>query len=347
MNSDQDNQPLHGSIAVFPLDTDAEPLLAFRQLFPFQIAVAVDSVHPSLANSDASLLFGQDAFGIPTTSKLIDIGGRAETVLLFDVTALSRASHSDMMRSTLEYCLESRKAVFALGPQDPMDYDDLYEQAKQKGLAFQSSGAFMRELIAAGPPHRVGDVSVPVVLVLGTSFNQGKFKAQLSLKSSLSREGYQAALVGTNPLCALMTNGFYVPQDPRSRYTLDLRSQLPYWESMIAAAFESRPHFILVGAQGHTVSPRLYEIGAAEENAERDELPREVLLARNRHPAWIEAGRGDSMRKYLRLGNSYTQNDCRDRAIGPISGHYAASQPACTLQEPIWIQPTARPQALV
>jgi uncharacterized NAD-dependent epimerase/dehydratase family protein len=273
-----DNQPVHGSVAVFPLDRDAEPMLFFSHLFPFRIASAVDPVHPSMASRDAGLLFGPAALGIPAVPRLCEVARDTGTVVLFDVTALAGASHPDVMRSTMQHCLDTGKNLFALGPQDPLDYPDLCTQAKAKGLTFQSAGGFARELLTAQPPHRVRDISIPVVLVLGTSFGQGKFKAQLSLKGSLSAEGYEVALVGTNPLCALMRRSFYVPQDPRSQYTQDLREQLPYWESVLGKAFESQPHLILVGGRGYTVPPRLYALGSAVEDPDPAGLPREYSL---------------------------------------------------------------------
>src|ERR1039458_937375 len=248
-------------VAIYPFDNTTETIIANRDQFDFQIDCVIDPVHPSIVGKDAGLLYGNSEVGIPAFANLDGIKLHTETVIIGDLEELRRAERKDYLREALEWAVRNNKHVFSLGPVEPQIYRKICLEAEQKRIHLASAHAFSQEIASSDISDLKFDVDVPVIGVFGTSFNQGKFATQLGLRRWLGREGYETALVGTNPICALLKRGVYMTQDLRCAYTLPVRTRTAYWETAVARAFSAwRPHAIIVGSQGGIVPPKLYSV---------------------------------------------------------------------------------------
>jgi len=95
------------------------------------------------------------------------------------------------------------------------------------------------------------DVSVPIILVVGTSNKQGKFTTQIRLKEVLASKGYEVSHVSTEPQGVLLGADFVFPYGYNS--TVDVNVYL--WGKMIDVVMKgvekyNSPHIIISGTQG-------------------------------------------------------------------------------------------------
>jgi len=171
-------------------------------------------------------------------------------------------THQDVLLPVLGWAAERAKNVFSLAPIEPHVYRDLYARATGSGLRWGSSS----ECAARYAEPDSGswelleleyDVDCPIVGVFGTSHNQGKLTAQLALRRRLQKEGYQVGHVGSNAVCALLTNGVCVPWTP---VPVSYADYVAYVRTAVATVFQSRPHIIIAASQGGVVPPILYNL---------------------------------------------------------------------------------------
>ena len=97
----------------------------------------------------------------------------------------------------------------------------------------------------------VPNVSVPVVLVVGTSNKQGKVTTQMRLKEVLISEGYKVSHISTEPQGALLGADFVFPYGHQS--TVEVNEDL--WGKMMSVVTKgvekyNSPHIIISGTQG-------------------------------------------------------------------------------------------------
>jgi uncharacterized NAD-dependent epimerase/dehydratase family protein len=95
------------------------------------------------------------------------------------------------------------------------------------------------------------NVSVPVILVVGTSNKQGKITTQLRLKEILTSDGYRVSHISTEPQGALLGADFVFPYGHKS--TVEVNEDL--WGKMISVVMKgvekyNSPHLIISGTQG-------------------------------------------------------------------------------------------------
>ncbi|MGO8930643.1 MAG: S8 family serine peptidase [Limisphaerales bacterium] len=265
MGSSTNSEPLRmKNVAIYPYDRTTEPLLRYKDQFKFQIDCVIDPVHISMSGKDAGSLFGLGELDIRVIPDLNGLKPETETLIIGDLEDLKKGERKDFLYIALDYAVKNNKNVSSLAPVEPHIYRVLCDQAQQKHLSFVSAHDATREILTGDLHARTPDVDAPVIGVLGTSFNQAKFATQLALRRALREKGYEVAVVGTNPICALLDNGVYVTQDRRSHQAVETTNQTVCWEMAITKACERRPQVIIVGSQGGVVPPRLYKTSAKE-----------------------------------------------------------------------------------
>lgn len=263
-------------VAVYPLDPHTEVLLANKDQFPFHIGCVVDPVHSSTAGKDAGFLYDSGDLGIPVVQDLDAISSEVETLIVGDLSALAKAERQEQLRPVLQWAVRNGRNVYSLGPEDVQANRELVEEARQKQLAFDSAGALGKH--ALNQTHAGRDVEVPVVGIFGTSFNQGKMATQLALRRCLIKENYKVSLIGSNPLCVLLNNSFFMTQDQRSPYCLPNAQQFRVLEQSLYQATERQSQLILVGSQGPVVSFKPYSLKTLALQPLMSDLPKEYTL---------------------------------------------------------------------
>ena len=249
--------------ALYPYNKEMHALMRGRDLLGFEIVGIGDPIGKGLTGKDAGKAIGLPPVGFQVAPRLAAALQGADTLILGYVDELSRIRRKDVLREAVQMALDQGVHVFSLLALPRERYADLYEQAEAKGLrlyypALAAKDAQQTLASASQCPQ----VDVPVVAVLGTSSQQGKFTLQLALRRRLMELGYRVGQIGTEHHAALFGMDCAFPMG----YAVSIEMPLDYYAPYLDAKMRQinqrkRPHLILVGSQSGTVP---YNVSAPE-----------------------------------------------------------------------------------
>lgn len=99
---------------------------------------------------------------------------------------------------------------------------------------------------------------VPILAVIGTSNRQGKFTAQLRIKTILETEGYKVSFLSTEPHGELLGADFSFPYGFMSTVNIDRDNWSIFLRTMVKGLIHyNKPDILITGIQGGIV-PRAY-----------------------------------------------------------------------------------------
>lgn len=249
--------------ALYPYNKEMHALMRGRDLLDFEIVGIGDPIGKGLTGKDAGKAIGLPSVGFQVAPRLAAALQGADTLILGYVDELSRIRKKDVLREAVQMALDQGVHVFSLLALPRERYADLYEQAEAKGLrlyypALTAKDAQQTLASASQYPQ----VDVPVVAVLGTSSQQGKFTLQLALRCRLLELGYRVGQIGTEHHAALFGMDCAFPMGYAASIEMPLDYYAPYLDAKMRQINQrKRPHLILVGSQSGTVP---YNVSAPE-----------------------------------------------------------------------------------
>ena len=251
-------------VAIYPYDRQTHPILAFADVFEFQIDAVIDPVHSSAHGKDAGIVYSKEPLNIPVFAEISNVPIDVDTLIIGNTSDLSQGMHEDILLRTLTWAVENDKNIFSFSSVEPHIYRNLYELARKKNLMWYSPSNFLSTVWDSDTQELEQDIDSPVIGIFGTSYNQGKLTTQLALKKWLHKEGYEVGNVGTNPIHALLENGICVMQDKRIPQYISLTEQVPYLRIAMAEVFQCRPYLVITGSQGGIIPPKLYNTNTSD-----------------------------------------------------------------------------------
>lgn len=241
--------------ALYPYNKEMHSLVRGRGLLGFEIVGVGDPVAKGLVGQDAGEAIGLPAAGLPIAPSLAAVLRGADTLILGYMDQLSRIHKRDLLREAVQTAIDQGVHVFSLLALPHERYADLYEQAEAKGLRLYYPVLSFKEIrqtlrLAEHWPQ----VNVPVLAVIGTSAQQGKFTLQLALRRRLLELGYRVGQIGTEHHSALFGMDCAFPMG----YAASIEMPLDYYTSYLDAKMREINHrerrdLILVGTQSGTV----------------------------------------------------------------------------------------------
>ncbi len=241
--------------ALYPYNKEMHTLMRGRDLLGFEIVGIGDPIGKGLTGQDAGKALGLPPAGFKVAPRLAAALQGADTLILGYVDELGRIRKKDVLREAVQVALDQGVHVFSLLALPREHYADLYEQAEAKGLKLYypalSAQDAQQTLSSASqyPP-----VDVPVVAVLGTSSQQGKFTLQLALRRRLLALGYRVGQLGTEHHAALFGMDATFPMGYAASVEMPLDGYTPYLDAKLREVnHRQRPHLIVVGSQSGTV----------------------------------------------------------------------------------------------
>ena len=241
--------------ALYPYNKEMHALMRGRDLLGFEIVGIGDPIGKGLTGKDAGKAIGLPPVGFQVAPRLAAALQGADTLILGYVDELSRIRKKDVLREAVQMALDQGVHVFSLLALPRERYADLYEQAEAKGLylyypALSAKDAQQTLASASQYPQ----VDVPVVAVMGTSSQQGKFTLQLALRRRLLELGYRVGQIGTEHHAALFGMDATFPMGYAASIEMPLDYYAPYLDAKMRQINQrKRPHLILVGSQSGTV----------------------------------------------------------------------------------------------
>ncbi|MXX38255.1 MAG: DUF1611 domain-containing protein [Gemmatimonadetes bacterium] len=246
-----------------PYNKEMHALMRGRDLLGFEIVGIGDPIGKGLTGKDAGKAIGLPSVDFQVAPRLAaalqglrpELSRRADTLILGYVDELSRIRRKDVLRETVEMALDQGLHVFSLLALPRERYADLYEQAEAKGLHLYYPALSAREAQQTlASASQYPQVDVPVVAVLGSGPQQGKFTLQLALRRRLMELGYRVGQIGTEHHAALFGMDCAFPMGYAPSVEIPLDYYAPYLDAKMRQINQrKRPHLILAGSQSGTV----------------------------------------------------------------------------------------------
>jgi uncharacterized NAD-dependent epimerase/dehydratase family protein len=241
--------------AVYPYSKEMHSLVRYRDLLSFEVVGVCDPVGKGMVGRDAGEVIGEPCANLKIHPSLRTAMAGADTLILGYVDQLSRIRKRDLLREYVGTALDEGCNVFSFQSLDSDRYADLFELARQKNLhlAFPTitPTEIFQALKGSLPPH---SVDVPVLSILGTSSQQGKFTLQLALRRKFIQAGFRVGQLGTEHHARLLGMDAVFPMGYASPLRLPLQYYVPFLDyKMREICRNSHPDIILTGSQSGTV----------------------------------------------------------------------------------------------
>ena len=240
---------------VYPMNKEMHAMIRYADLLTFEVIGVADHVGKGMVGKDAGKAIGIEEVGIQVFAriqKLMDLD--ADTLILGYVDQLGRIQEKDLIEEYVGLALDKGLNVFSFLPVRKESYPALHRRAELKGLRISYPDVSVEEANhAIQYPNQYPQVDVPVLAVLGTSSQQGKFTLQLGLRKRLIDLGYRVGQLGTEHHSCLFGMDAVFPIGYASPVHLPIRFYVPYLDHKMREINSRDPDLILVGSQSGTI----------------------------------------------------------------------------------------------
>ncbi len=246
---------------LYPYNKEMHSMVRYSDLLAFEIVGVADPIGKGMVGKDAGKVIGESQVNLRISPNIRRAMADADTLILGYVDQLSRIRKRDLLREYVQLALDAGCHVFSFQALDPNLYGDLYELADKKGLRLVYPHIYSEE-IAYAIQHfnALPPVDVPVLSVMGTSSQQGKFTLQLALRRRLIQKGYKVGQIGTEHHSRLFGMDAAFPMGYASPLKLPFQHYIPYLDyKMREICQRTQPDIILTGSQSGTIPYHVQE----------------------------------------------------------------------------------------
>ena len=246
---------------LYPYNKEMHSLVRYRDLLAFEIVGVADPIGKGMVGKDAGKVIGEPVANLRISPNIRRAMADAGTLILGYVDQLARIRKRDLLRDYVQLALDEGCHVFSFQALDPTVYGDLYELADKKGLRLAYPHVHREEITHAIQHfHAFPPVDVPVLSVMGTSSQQGKFTLQLALRRRLIQKGYKVGQIGTEHHARLFGMDAAFPMGYASPLKLPFQHYIPYLDYKIREICQrTQPDIILTGSQSGTIPYHVQE----------------------------------------------------------------------------------------
>ena len=246
---------------LYPYNKEMHSMVRYRDLLAFEIVGVADPIGKGMVGKDAGKVIGEFHANLRISPNIRHTMADADTLILGYVDQLSRIRKRDLLRDYVQLSLDEGCHVFSFQALDPAVYGDLYELADNKGLRLAYPHVPKEEIAQAIQNfNTLLPVDVPVLSVMGTSSQQGKFTLQLALRRRLIQKGYKVGQIGTEHHARLFGMDAAFPMGYASPLKLPFQHYIPYLDYKIREICQrTQPDIILTGSQSGTIPYRVQE----------------------------------------------------------------------------------------
>ncbi len=245
-------------------------MVRYRDLLAFKIVGVADPIGKGMVGKDAGKVIGEPQANLRISPNMRRAMADADTLILGYVDQLSRIRKRDLLREYVQLALDAGCHVFSFQALDPNLYGDLYDTADKKGLRLAYPHVPKEEIAQAIQNfNALPPVDVPVLSVMGTSSQQGKFTLQLALRRRLIQKGYKVGQIGTEHHSRLFGMDAAFPMGYASPLKLPFQHYIPYLDykmreicqglSACNAQAGTQLDIILTGSQSGTIPYHVQE----------------------------------------------------------------------------------------
>ena len=246
---------------LYPYNKEMHSMVRYRDLLAFKIVGVADPIGKGMVGKDAGKVIGEPVANLRISPNMRRAIADADTLILGYVDQLSRIRKRDLLREYVQLALDAGCHVFSFQALDPDLYGGLYDIADKNGLRLAFPHIHREEIAhAIRNFNALPLVDVPVLAVMGTSSQQGKFTLQLALRRRLIQKGYKVGQIGTEHHSRLFGMDAAFPMGYASPLKLPFQHYIPYLDYKMREIFQrTQPDIILTGSQSGTIPYHVQE----------------------------------------------------------------------------------------
>lgn len=180
-----------------------------------------------------------------------------DTVIAGHMGELSWRCKRDLLKEIVDKCCLNHKNLYAFDDLSP--YVELI-RSRGADLSRFYYPHITSENIPKGRFGKLHEISSPVLAVVGTSSQQGKFTIQLSLREQLSRMGFRVGQIGSEPSAYCFGMDYVFPYGYQSNVATSGYENLLLINQMMHDIDREVVDICLVGTQSNTVAYSNYNL---------------------------------------------------------------------------------------
>ncbi len=239
------------NVAIFPYNKEMHNIINFMDLLSFNVINVFDIKQSGRVGKNIEDFYGHQ-YG-----KIMNIDNinydTIDTLIIGHVVELEIYTKKNIKSELLEKCLQNNVNVFSL---DDYLINDFSNKFKDKKICIHYP--YDVKINYDSNFGKLYKIKSPVVAIMGTSMQQGKFALQLSIKRNLTAYGYKVAHLATEPTGELFGADYVYPfgyAGTAHETGNDSKCILNY---MLHKIDIKNPDIILCGSQSGTV-PMVFE----------------------------------------------------------------------------------------
>ena len=297
---------------ILPFNKEIHSFLAFENLLAFSIAGVYDFKYTARIGRDAKDLlsyrnvrsniiqnydkldWSSDAFDIVVAGHLGEMSWRCKKDLLEEIV--------------IKCCRHNKKLAYEkiIADSGVPTADFYYPKISD-------------DMIPKGRFGKLHEIMTPVVAVVGTSSQQGKFTVQLALRDLLQRKGYAVGQIGSEPSSQCFSMDYVFPNGYSSTVSCSGPDSITLLNQMVHEIDLRSADICIVGAQSGTIPYSMYNLST-------------IPLAQT------EFLIGTNPDAFILCVNPHDEIDYIKRTVYSISSYYA-SQCAAVVVYPLVQEP--------
>jgi uncharacterized NAD-dependent epimerase/dehydratase family protein len=231
---------------IFPCNKEVTSILRFPDLLDFELLDVYDTKR---SGKTGQKIKGFDDNVCYTVKNIEDCAwDNFDTLILGHTYDLEYFSKEEVRARLLEQCLAHKINVFSFDD-DKID-NELLGKFRDAGLHLYYPSISNSDMsLKMGKMYII---KTPVLDILGTSSQQGKFTLQLQLRKRFLRDGYSIGQLGSEPESLLFGMDEVYPFGFRSTISLDYLKSIEYLNYCIAKIDKKQCDIIMAGSQAGT-----------------------------------------------------------------------------------------------
>jgi hypothetical protein len=231
---------------VFPCNKEVTSILRFSDLLNFEL---LDVFDINRSGNIGRRIHGFNSDTCYTVKNIDDCPwGQFDTFILGHTYDLEFFSKTDERSKLLELCLKNKTNVFSFD--DEMIDEELVKEFNNNGIRLYYPSIMPDDMsLKMG---KMFTIKTPVLGILGTSSQQGKFTLQLQLRKRFLRGGYSIGQLGSEPESLLFGMDYVYPFGFRSTLSIDYLKSIEYLNFCISRMDRKQHDLIMAGSQAGT-----------------------------------------------------------------------------------------------
>jgi len=225
-----------------------------------------------------------------------------DTVILGHTSLLSEAIGMDLETYIINKCIENNKNIYSC--RDIRDRDDI----KSSKINYNCPSV---DSIPESEFRKMHVIGRPIIGVVGTGGNQGKFTIQLGLRKELIRRGYNVGQIGTEPTALLFGMDAVYPMGHESAVYVKGFKAVMAINQMLGLIEKKDPDIIIFGSQSNTVP---YHVGGPQDYP----VVQHELLLGCQADAYILCINDDAPIDYIQRNISYLEGIFDSRVVALV-----------------------------